>query len=64
MPGGVVCFFPSYDYEKLVYKHLLSNKIIDKLQIKKKIFREPKSTSDVDLVSNILSLYCFVILRL
>ncbi|XP_077295198.1 ATP-dependent DNA helicase DDX11 [Arctopsyche grandis] len=50
VPGGVVCFFPSYDYEKLVYNHLQSNKILDKIQIKKKIFREPKSSTNVDQI--------------
>ncbi|XP_050526879.1 putative ATP-dependent RNA helicase DDX11-like protein 8 isoform X2 [Daktulosphaira vitifoliae] len=48
VPAGIVCFFPSYDYEKLVYQHLEKNKIINRISEKKKVFREPKSTNQVD----------------
>jgi Rad3-related DNA helicase len=28
IPGGVVAFFPSYDYEDLVYRHLGREELI------------------------------------
>ncbi|CAI6357961.1 unnamed protein product [Macrosiphum euphorbiae] len=50
VPAGIVCFFPSYDYEQFVYQHLEKNKVIDRLSERKKLFREPKSTNQVDEV--------------
>ncbi|XP_044729931.1 ATP-dependent DNA helicase DDX11 [Chrysoperla carnea] len=50
VPGGVICFFPSYDYEKLVYNHFEKNGFITKISRKKTLFREPKLSSDVDSV--------------
>ena len=50
MPGGVVVFFPSYDYEKLVHKHLTTSGVFSKIEAKKRIFREPKNSSDLDAV--------------
>ncbi|CAH2105474.1 unnamed protein product [Euphydryas editha] len=50
VPDGVVCFLPSYSYEQKLYDHLNSTKVIDTLSKKKKIFREPKSASEVDEV--------------
>ncbi|KAF9414452.1 hypothetical protein HW555_007649 [Spodoptera exigua] len=52
VPGGVVCFLPSYSYEQTVYEHLKTNKVIEAITKKKAIFREPKSASDVDQVLN------------
>ena len=37
VPGGVVCFFSSYDYEQQVYKHWQSNGILDKMNARKKV---------------------------
>lgn len=48
VPSGIVCFFPSYEYEKLVYNHLEKSQILKQISNKKQIFREPKSSSDVD----------------
>ncbi|VVC37628.1 Helicase-like, DEXD box c2 type,DEAD2,P-loop containing nucleoside triphosphate hydrolase,Helicase [Cinara cedri] len=48
VPAGIVCFFPSYEYEQLVYQHLETNKNIDRILQKKKVFREPKTTNQVD----------------
>lgn len=48
--GGIVCFFPSYDYEEFIYCELEKNKFLDNIRKKKKIFREPKLSSDVDQV--------------
>lgn len=37
VPAGVVCFFPSYDYENNVFEHLKRTRVIDKIQNKKKV---------------------------
>ena len=37
VPGGVVCFFSSYDYEQQVYKHWQATGIIDKMNARKKV---------------------------
>lgn len=36
-PGGIVCFYSSYEYEQTMYQHLHKNGIIDKLSSKKKV---------------------------
>jgi chromosome transmission fidelity protein 1 len=50
VPGGVVCFFPSYDYEKVVYKKWEESGLLDRLLKKKQIFREPKMVSQVQMI--------------
>ncbi len=50
VPGGVVCFFPSYEYEKKVYEHLSTRGYISKLEEKKRIFREPKKATEMEPV--------------
>ncbi|KAI5646593.1 hypothetical protein NE865_01527 [Phthorimaea operculella] len=50
VPGGVVCFLPSYSYEQTVYDHLKKTNVIDAIAKKKSVFREPKSAADVDQV--------------
>ncbi|XP_052794616.1 ATP-dependent DNA helicase DDX11-like [Mya arenaria] len=50
VPGGVICFFPSYDYEQFVYTHWENTGVLAKIGIKKKVFREPKKASQVDQV--------------
>ncbi|XP_071951363.1 ATP-dependent DNA helicase DDX11-like [Antedon mediterranea] len=50
VPGGLVCFFPSYDYEKVVYSHWEKTGVISRLQNRKQIFREPRKASQVDQV--------------
>jgi len=50
VPGGVVVFFPSYDYEKLVVARFTKTGMLAKLEGKKKVFREPKLTADLDKV--------------
>jgi chromosome transmission fidelity protein 1 len=37
IPGGLVCFLPSYDYESTFYAHLKESGAIEKIQAKKKV---------------------------
>ena len=37
IPGGVVCFFPSYQYENLIYERWKSTGVISRIQAKKKV---------------------------
>lgn len=48
VPGGVVCFLPSYDYEQKVYSHFENSGVIQRLSNKKKVFREPKKSNQLD----------------
>ncbi|NWQ63610.1 DDX11 helicase, partial [Neopipo cinnamomea] len=50
IPGGVVCFFPSYEYEKQVYAHWEKRGLLNRLATKKKIFQEPKKANQVEQV--------------
>lgn len=50
VPGGVICFFPSYEYEKFVYNHWETSGTLAKIASKKKVFREPKRAGQVDQV--------------
>ncbi|XP_053832920.1 ATP-dependent DNA helicase DDX11 isoform X2 [Vidua macroura] len=50
IPGGVVCFFPSYEYEKRVYGHWEKTGLLSRLAAKKKIFQEPKKANQVEQV--------------
>ncbi|XP_012276838.1 ATP-dependent DNA helicase DDX11 isoform X2 [Orussus abietinus] len=47
IPAGIVVFLPSYNYEATVYKHLQDSGIISKILKKKRIFREPKQSSQL-----------------
>jgi hypothetical protein len=49
-PDGMVLFLPSYDYEEKLYRTWEQLGVLDKIEAKKKIFREPKESSDVDAV--------------
>lgn len=37
VPGGVVCFLPSYEYEKKVFAHFASSGVLTRLTAKKKV---------------------------
>ncbi|KAH0617052.1 hypothetical protein JD844_028656, partial [Phrynosoma platyrhinos] len=50
VPGGMVCFFPSYEYEKQVYMHWGKTGLLTQLAAKKKIFQEPKRANQVEQV--------------
>ncbi|KAL4700941.1 hypothetical protein H8959_014945 [Pygathrix nigripes] len=43
VPGGVVCFFPSYEYLRQVHAHWEKGGLLGRLAARKKIFQEPKS---------------------
>uniref|UniRef100_A0A2I3LCZ6 DEAD/H-box helicase 11 n=1 Tax=Papio anubis TaxID=9555 RepID=A0A2I3LCZ6_PAPAN len=50
VPGGVVCFFPSYEYLRQVHAHWEKGGLLGRLAARKKIFQEPKSTHQVEQV--------------
>ncbi|XP_064417126.1 ATP-dependent DNA helicase DDX11 isoform X2 [Latimeria chalumnae] len=50
VPGGLVCFFPSYEYEKQVCAHWEKTGVLSRLAAKKKIFQEPKRANQVEQV--------------
>ncbi|XP_053111257.1 ATP-dependent DNA helicase DDX11 isoform X2 [Hemicordylus capensis] len=50
VPGGMVCFFPSYEYEKQVCMHWEKTGLLTRLAVKKKIFQEPKRANQVEQV--------------
>ena len=37
VPGGIVVFFPSYDYEKRVHTHWEESGVLDRIGKKKKV---------------------------
>ncbi|XP_047451744.1 ATP-dependent DNA helicase DDX11 isoform X1 [Mugil cephalus] len=52
VPGGVVCFFPSYEYSRQIVSHWEASGALSRLANKKKIFQEPKKASQVEQVLN------------
>ncbi|KAK0524184.1 ATP-dependent DNA helicase chl1 [Tilletia horrida] len=50
VPGGVVVFLPSYGFLDAVWSRWEKSGLLGRLGAKKKIFQEPKSTSDVEVV--------------
>lgn len=50
VPGGIVCFFPSYEYQRQVYTHWERSGTLLQIGRKKKIFQEPKRAGYVDKV--------------
>ncbi|XP_039766628.1 ATP-dependent DNA helicase DDX11 [Ornithorhynchus anatinus] len=50
VPGGVVCFFPSYEYQRQVQARWEHSGLLARLGIKKKVFQEPKKASQVEKV--------------
>ncbi|CAL8088877.1 unnamed protein product [Orchesella dallaii] len=45
VPGGLVCFLPSYDYEATLQAYLKKSGYLEKIEVKKKVFREPKNSN-------------------
>lgn len=50
VPGGVICFFPSYDYLKLVYTQWEESGFTQRIARKKRVFQEPRKSGQVDKV--------------
>ncbi|XP_076158449.1 ATP-dependent DNA helicase DDX11 isoform X1 [Alosa pseudoharengus] len=50
VPGGVVCFFPSYEYERKILEFWEGTGVLQRLAAKKKIFQEPKKANQVEQV--------------
>ncbi|KAG2210921.1 hypothetical protein INT47_000078 [Mucor saturninus] len=51
IPDGIVCFFPSFTYLDQVYKRWCStgpNSILDRIQKRKKVFKEPRESNMVE----------------
>lgn len=50
VPEGVVTFFPSFEYENQVFSSWKNSGVVASIEKKKTIFREPRNTSDVELI--------------
>ncbi|XP_066113773.1 ATP-dependent DNA helicase DDX11 isoform X1 [Saccopteryx bilineata] len=50
VPGGVICFFPSYEYQHQVHAHWDKSGLLARLSVRKKIFQEPKRADQVERV--------------
>ncbi|KAG8509135.1 putative ATP-dependent RNA helicase DDX11-like protein 8 [Galemys pyrenaicus] len=50
VPGGVVCFFPSYDYLRQVHAQWEKSGLLDSLAVRKRVFQEPKRANQVEQV--------------
>jgi len=50
IPGGIVIFFPSYQFEEYVHNDWKQHGMYDRIQLKKMIFREPRKASQVEIV--------------
>lgn len=48
VPGGVVCFFPSYEYEKQVYAHWEKTGLLTRLATKKKVIVQPEAAGTLN----------------
>ena len=48
IPAGVVIFLPSYTYEAHIVNHWKKSGIFEQINRKKKIFREPKNSRDIE----------------
>ncbi|KAF9614380.1 hypothetical protein IFM89_018279 [Coptis chinensis] len=49
VPEGIVVFFPSFDYEGQVHDAWKSLGILQRIMKKKRVFREPRSSLDVEI---------------
>ncbi|EKX42314.1 hypothetical protein GUITHDRAFT_141266 [Guillardia theta CCMP2712] len=49
-PDGIVVFLPSYSYEEELWTYWTTEGLVDKIAKKKKIFREPRSSGEVEAV--------------
>lgn len=50
VPGGVVCFFTSYDNLNRFYQHISDKKIIETMILRKDVYVEPRTASKTEKV--------------
>ncbi|CAH9088546.1 unnamed protein product, partial [Cuscuta europaea] len=50
VPEGVIVFFSSFDYESMVYNSWKESGILARITKKKRVYREPRKSSEVNLV--------------
>ncbi|KAJ3176985.1 DEAD H (Asp-Glu-Ala-Asp His) box helicase 11 [Geranomyces variabilis] len=50
VPGGVVCFFVSYEYLDKVHDQWAKGSTLQRIQAKKKVFKEPRLSSEAELM--------------
>lgn len=50
VPEGIVVFFSSFDYEGQVYDAWKTSGILERIMKKKRVFREPRKSTDVESV--------------
>ncbi|XP_055549308.1 ATP-dependent DNA helicase DDX11 [Wyeomyia smithii] len=50
VPNGVVCFFSSYDYLEQFYSNLQESSKLARLEERKRVFREPRGSGNIDKV--------------
>ncbi|XP_053695982.1 ATP-dependent DNA helicase DDX11 [Sabethes cyaneus] len=50
VPNGVVCFFSSYDYLEQFYANLQNSGGLARLEERKRVFREPRGSGNIDKV--------------
>lgn len=43
VPGGVVCFFGSYDNMDVFYKYLEESGALERIRLRKRVFKEPRA---------------------
>jgi chromosome transmission fidelity protein 1 len=48
VPEGIVVFFPSFEYESQVHATWTEKGILTSIQMKKHVYREPRSASEVE----------------
>lgn len=50
VPGGIVCFFTSYDNLNRFHNFINDKKIIDTIKLKKQVFLEPREAFKIDKI--------------
>ncbi|XP_010254122.1 PREDICTED: ATP-dependent DNA helicase DDX11 [Nelumbo nucifera] len=50
VPEGIVVFFSSFEYERQVYDAWNASGILARIMKKKRVFREPRSSTDVEII--------------
>ncbi|KAG1465292.1 hypothetical protein G6F46_003542 [Rhizopus delemar] len=48
IPDGVICFFPSFTYLEQMYNRWKENSILERIEMKKKVFKEPRESNMVE----------------